>query len=362
MLDRTVNTNGVAPPLAAAFAPLRVLERMEEAARRQLLDRIAASGLSTLLTEGVSLPPWVEKEVRDAGLALGSGIACFSDHAAAITPVADHLRPVTAAGTLRPQMEWYRGIIPTDRTYVDALIHTCREAATQVALDVFVLDFIRWPLHWELELRDGAEVIDSSFDRITLGRFRDETAVEIPVDDPVVAAQVLSGERLREWTMFKCQVITDIVERITAEIRRVRPELTLGAFIIPGDDEQRRRYAGQDVRALAQHLDVLLPMTYHAILQRPVSWVHDVVSEIRRQAATSVTPVIQVTADPKIAYGNDWGTPFTPVVFGDAIDAGLRAGGRGFVVFPAHGLSAALLGQLPARTAHVAALARRMSS
>jgi hypothetical protein len=362
MLDATVNTNGVAPPLAAAFAPLRVLERMEEAARRQLLERIAASGLSTLLTEGVSLPPWVESEVREAGLALGAGVACFSDHAAAIAPVADQLRPVTAAGIIRPQMEWYRGIIPTDRGYVDALINACREAATQLDLNLFILDFIRWPLHWELELRDDADVIDSSFDPITLTRFRDETAIDIPIDHPAVAAQMLNSERLREWTMFKCQIITDIVERIAVEIRRVRPELTLGAFIVPGDDEQRRRYAGQDVRALAQHLDVLLPMTYHAILQRPVSWIHDVVSEIRRQAATSVTPVIQVTADPKIASGNDWGTPFGPAVFGDAIDAGLRAGGRGFVLFPAHGLSKALLAQLPARTARVTALARQMSS
>lgn len=347
------------PRLAGAFAPLRALEGMDVAARRRLFDMTASCGVTYVLTEGVSLPAWLPDELGEAGLALGSGIACFSDHATAVAAMTDRLRPVTATGEIRPQMEWYRGIIPTDRGYEEGLIDACVRAATQHPLRLFVLDFIRWPLHWELELRAGAQVIDASFDRVTLGRFRDEMGFDIPVDDPAASAKRLHGDLRDAWTTFKCRVITDIVERITRRIRDARPGLPLGAFIVPGDEAQRRSYAGQDVRALSRHLDVLLPMTYHAILRRPSSWIGETVSEMRQRSTAPIVPVIQVTADPSISGGNDWGVPFTPAALGAAIDAGLDAGGWGFVLFPAHGLGSALGAEVRPRALRLSVHARQ---
>ncbi|HET9456626.1 MAG TPA: hypothetical protein VFO78_04750 [Candidatus Limnocylindrales bacterium] len=323
---------------------------MTAGARRSLFDTLAAAGLDALLTEGHSIPAEIARGARETGLRLGGGIACYSDHAEAIMPIRDSLRPITPLGKLRPRMEWYRGIIPTDRRYEDALVRACRDAAERQPIDLFVLDFVRWPIHWELELREGASPIDSSFDPTTLRRFRDEMGVEIAVSDPAAAARAIHDELLETWTAFKCQVITELVARIVGEVRGVRPDLPVGAFVVPGDDATRRRYAGQDVGALAASLDLLLPMAYHAILRRTPSWVFEVVTDVRQRAPVPIVPVVQVTADAEVAGPNDWGDPFPAAHLGQAIDAGLAAGGHGFVVFPAHGLDAAALQLVSART------------
>jgi len=343
-------STGALLPLAGAFAPLRVLATMTADARQNLFDRLAAAGLDVLLTEGRSIPADIARSVRAAGLRLAGGLACYSDHAEAIRPIPDSLRPITPLGELRPRMEWYRGIIPTDRRYEDDLVRACRDAAERHPIDLFVLDFVRWPIHWELELRDGASPIDSSFDPTTLRRFRDEMGVDIAVTDPVAAARAIHDELLETWTAFKCQVIAELVVRIAGEVRATRPDLRLGAFVVPGDDATRRRYAGQDVGALAASLDLLLPMAYHAILRRPPSWVFEVVADVRKRAPVAIVPVVQATADSAIAGPSDWGDPFPAGELGQAIDAGVAAGGHGFVVFPAHGLDEAALSVVSART------------
>lgn len=350
MTQGAPGSTGALLPLAGAFAPLRVLATMTADARRSLFERLAAAGLDVLLTEGRSIPAGIARTARAAGLRLGGGLACYSDHAESIRPIPESLRPITPLGELRPQMEWYRGIIPTDRRYEDDLVRACRDVADRQPIDLFVLDFIRWPIHWELELRDGASPIDSSFDATTLRRFRDEMGVDVAVNDPAAAARSIHDELLETWTAFKCQVIADIVARVTREVRAVRPDLPVGAFVVPGDDATRRRYAGQDVGALAASLDLLLPMAYHAILRRPPSWVFGVVADVRRRAPGPIVPVVQATADPVFAGPSDWGDPFPAAELGQAIDAGLTAGGDGFVVFPAHGLDEAARAVVSSRT------------
>lgn len=335
-----------------AFAPLRALQAHDAGARRRLFGRLREAALPMLLTEG-DIPPRVASEIRDAGLRLGGGWPCFSDHAGSTGPIPERLRPIISSGHPRPRMEWYRGIIPTDHRYEDDLVEACRVAATDPSLGMFVLDFIRWPVHWELEFRAGAQPLDSSFDPITLARFREACNVDVPVDRPSAAAHAVATTFAAEWATFKCDVIGAIVRRITTEIRAARPGLPIGAYIVPGSDEQRRLYAGQDVAALGRDLDVVLPMTYHGILGRPPGWVGEIVADMRSRTAKPVVPVLQASADPDLTAGSDWGPEFPPQSLGWSLDAALEAGAAGFVIFPAEGLDAA-------RSAEVARRAVRL--
>lgn len=340
-------------PIVGAFAPMHVLDQMDPKDRQKMVQHLSQAGVTHLLTEGTACPHGLEDQLCAAGLRVGGGLACFSDHAETIQPALDHLRPIGPTGSPRPRMEWYHGIIPTDRDYEDALVRACRDLVTKSTMDVFILDFIRWPLHWELELRDDTKVADSSFDPITLHRFRDEMNIDIPIKDPVTAAARIQSGFVPEWTTFKCQVITLLVERITGELRQISPHVRIGAFVVPGSEAERRRHAGQDIAAMAKHLDLLLPMTYHAILHRRPRWVFDMVSDIKDRVKVPVAPVLQATADPSVAGPNDWGLPFPPAEFGEAIDAGLDAGGYGFVAFPAHALNSPHLAEISSRASRV---------
>jgi hypothetical protein len=103
-------------------------------------------------------------------------------------------------------------------------------------------------------------------------------------------------------------------------------------------EEQRISAVGQSAAALARHVDVLLPMAYHAIIEQPRSLAIGLVEDVKRHAPlTSVVPLIQTTADPSIADGADWGSPFDFRDLRDVMDQ-LRDGGEGFVLFPAEGL------------------------
>ena len=45
-------------------------------------------------------------------------------------------------------------------------------------IDALFLDFVRWPLHWEIELRpDRPRPLDSSFDATTLAKFEEATGI-----------------------------------------------------------------------------------------------------------------------------------------------------------------------------------------
>ena len=92
-----------------------------------------------------------------AGLRFFAGIACFSDHASNFRSLnkRPELWPVLENGERRPQMEWYVGMSPTDRTRQEEALAEIKSIALNYPVDGVFLDFARWPLHWEIELRPG---------------------------------------------------------------------------------------------------------------------------------------------------------------------------------------------------------------
>jgi hypothetical protein len=115
-------------------------------------------------------------------------------------------------------MEWYVGMTPTDSRRQQQVLATIGSIARTYPVDGLFLDFVRWPLHWEIELRPGQrKPLDSSFDPATLVKF--ETAYgALPGDLKSIAAKAawIRGIRLRDWIDFKCQVITDFVAKARA--------------------------------------------------------------------------------------------------------------------------------------------------
>ena len=124
---------------------------------RELLAALRGYGVNALLTESETYSEAVIAAAHDQGLRFYAGLSCFSDHAADFRRLDSRpeLWPILGTGERRPRMEWYIGLIPTDRAQQQAVLSAVGTVARDYPIDGLFLDFVRWPLHWEIELRPG---------------------------------------------------------------------------------------------------------------------------------------------------------------------------------------------------------------
>lgn len=349
---------GLAGMRAAYLRPSGTANWSRSAYARQL-DALAAAGIDTVVTKLRAAEDSLVEECRSREIRVVGSFGCFIDHAlpADVPPA---LRPVDDRGHVFEPMRWYHGVIPTSQTYLDDL---AAELATQLddhPTDGVILDFIRWPCHWERELRPGADWRRSSFDPITLARFNDYLdglgAAGVDPDDPVRAAEAV-GERLATpWLEFRCDVVADACRRLTEVI--VGSGRWTGAFVVPATDELRREVVGQDTRRLSELVDVLLPMTYHALMRQSVRWLSTISADVAATTAPAevVSPgsperaaVVAMVQGP--ATDDDWGIEEGAAEFVDALAAATTWPGSagGFCVFPGDELGS---GDIAAIAAH----------
>jgi len=310
----------------------------EPAALSDACQTLTAAGVTRFMTETWELEQRVIDVVRDHGMEFWTSVACFSDHNDSTPLARADLVPVLANGEPRPKMEWYQGLIPTDADYNEALVNRCGEMAATFDVDGFCLDFIRWPLHWELELRPGATRTESSFDATTLAAYRDVSDLPAGLSASEAASWIERND-LEGWVGFKCDTIETVVSRTVAAITSASPEISTGLFVVPGEAVERRRLLGQDTKALSRLVDELLPMVYHRIVHRDPAWIGRIAHDIRQTSSPSsrIVPVVQVSAESCFAGDADWGSALDSGEHQDAIDMAL-GGGDGVVIFPGEAL------------------------
>lgn len=325
-------------PIIGAFIFWRVLTgwSMDEAARR--LAALRAFGVNTLFTEAEAYRDDLIALAHRLDLRFVGGLACFLDLSgdARILERRPELWPVLETGERRPKMAWYTGLTPTFEDYQQQRLTLMAQALDRHDLDGYLLDFVRWPLHWEAETRPGApRPPDSSFDPHTVRRFLAESGLAMPAGLQAAAAQArwILDEHRAAWIDFKCQVIADFVAQAAALTAHHRA--WLGAYLVPVDEDRRAALVGQRARDLAPLVDLLLPMTYHSIVHQPPEWVTAVAADVAAHAPGRVLPVVQVAVEPD-PDTDDYAPPRPLPVeeWAQVAAAAYRLpGGRGLVAF-----------------------------
>ncbi|MFD7134777.1 hypothetical protein [Streptomyces sp. NPDC059894] len=316
---------------------------------RALLSAAAAAGLDTLVTKSEAITVALAGEARRFGLRLLGSVACFRGP--------EGPQAVGDDGHRWQSMEWYTGVRPNDPAWNERLVRNVARIAAGTEADGLVLDFLRWPLHWELELRPGARPRSASYDAQTLAQFTAHSGIGLHGTTGADAARRVAREHAVAWTRYRTGIVTDVARQLRDAVREARAGLWLGAFLVPtDDDETRRRLVGQDAVALGELFDGLLPMTYHAIVHREPGWVGAVTRALHHTAP--VIPMVQTTADALSVTGlkADWGPRVSTDDFAEALRHALAAGDGRYCLFPAEGLTPAHFAAI--RTAHGAAHAR----
>lgn len=280
----------------------------------RIFKSLKGFGVNAVATESETYRDDLIDLAHSLDMSFIGGISCFSEHGRSnqLLNERPELWPVLETGEKRPLMEWYIGVAPTFDDYNQSRLDEIERIMRDHELDGMCLDFVRWPLHWELELRPGVpEPLQNSFDPHTIGCFQDYAGFDVPVSlesIPDVARWILTQHR-EKWIDFKCQVIADFVAQARERVKFLRSTAQIGAYLIPLPDDRRAELVGQRVRELGPVTDFLAPMVYHPVLYRQPDWVTETINEVVRLAPGQVQPVIQVDSAEGKEMGADWGPP-----------------------------------------------------
>jgi hypothetical protein len=303
------------------------------------LARLRDCGVNAIMTESDRYELSALDATHKAGLRFFAGVACFSDHASNFHFLnkRPELWPVLENGERRPQMEWYVGMSPTDRRRQDETLAEIKSIARTYPVDGVFLDFARWPLHWEVELRPGrGRPLDSSFDAGTLARFEEATgALPRGLDSTVSRAAWIRENRHREWVEFKCKVVSDFVDEARNALKETKAEAELGIYVVPDVNGISEALTGQRIADLARLVDWIAPMLYHNILLQPPTWVASALSSVVKVAGKKTLPVLQADSNRDPAVAGDWGPPMSDADWSETLS---QVVGRpeigGLIVFP----------------------------
>lgn len=298
--------------IIGAFLFPDVWKNWDDSKTNTFCESLAGFGVNAICTESESYKDDIIEICHKHGLKWLGGISVFSDHSHQnkIFESRPELLPINEDGKPCPQMEWYQGITPTYQDYNQTRLVLAEKIIQTHNLDGFFLDFIRWPIHWELELRPTAgRPLQSSFDPHTLTRFQQETKITIPKNllNPAEQAAWILSEHLQQWIDFRCNIISDFVKRAVSNLRAIRPDILLGAYTLPLEPTDLEIISGQRLNDFATHLDLISPMLYHAFLHRNAAWVNQIINAYTPITSEKLLPVVQVDS----AEGADWGPPIS---------------------------------------------------
>jgi hypothetical protein len=303
------------------------------------LAGLRSCGVNAIMTESDSYESSVFDATHKAGLRFFAGVACFSDHASNFRSLNQRpeLWPVLENGERRPQMEWYVGMTPADRKRQDEVLAEIASIARAYPVDGIFLDFVRWPLHWEIELRPGRKrPLDSSFDAATLRKFEQATrALPRDLDTTSDRAVWIRRNRLSEWVDFKCKVVSDFVSEARNALKETKADAELGIYVVPDVNGLTEPLTGQRVKDLAELVDWVAPMLYHNILLQPPRWVAPTLDSVVKVAGKKTLPVLQADSNRDPAGVGDWGPPMSDADWSETL---MQVAGRpdigGLIVFP----------------------------
>jgi hypothetical protein len=307
---------------------------------KEILVSFRERRVNAIMTESDAYDLGAIDEIHKAGLRFYAGIACFSDHASNFRVLNERpeLWPILEDGSRRPKLEWYVGISPTDRRHQEEVLAKIGALARTYPIDGLFLDFVRWPLHWEIELRPGrSRPMDSSFDATTLTKFEEATGAlpRAGLDTTSTIAEWIRQHRFREWVDFKCSVVTDFVREARSVLKKARPDAGLGIYVAPDVSGLTEPLTGQRIADLAPLVDWAAPMLYHNILLQPPGWIASALADVVKIAGPKALPVVQADSNRDPTSAADWGPPMSDADWNAALtEVTARRDISGLIVFP----------------------------
>lgn len=207
--------------------------------------------------------------------------------------------PVNQFGCLAEKLDWYVGIPPDRQNNIAHKIGLLREAVRVLDPDAIHLGFVRWPGFWETWLPDvdRTEMPDYCYTPQTLRRFTAATGLKFSVDDARTAAATIARHHRVAWRDWKCGETVRAVSQIRSALDPIKPGLEYSINTLPFYREDFgnavEEVFGQDIRRLANVIDIFEVMAYHQILRQPAKWSAAVSEDIKNRSGSRTICTLQ---------------------------------------------------------------------
>jgi hypothetical protein len=238
--------------------------------------------------------------------------------------------PINEQGERAAPADWFMGICLTDSGF-----KAHREEQLRALLEAFDVDGI-WLdyLHWHAQFETPQPILpETCFCERCIGRFEAATGVPVPAGETRLRAAWILSENDSTWRSWRSEVLNDWVRDMKTIVKKVRPDALLGIYYCPwypdDFDGAHYRILGLDMKALARIADVLSPMLYHQIMDKPTSWVDEYVKWLEESGITDgkrprIWPIVQAHNKPGI---------ITTEEFRQVMWNGARAPSSGIMMF-----------------------------
>lgn len=236
-------------------------------------------------------------------------------------------RPITAVGQPLFKDRWYAGVCPNQDWLREAKLNEIEAMLTSGYYDVINLDFIRYPVHWEVP---EPRIPDTCYGPVCLRKFQKDTGIRIPDSLAQVSekARWIKANHVDAWYRWRADQITGFAAEVKRLRDEIRPATLISLAAVPWQasdyDNAIYRVVGQDFKALAAVIDVFNPMSYHALNHRRVEWIGEVNRDLRRVTGKPVWPFVIFDTEHELRR-EEWRE-----TFGQA----LANGATGLIVFP----------------------------
>ncbi len=204
-----------------------------------------------------------------------------------------YIQPVDQFGS-KEQNTWQKFVCPSNEEYRNYKINIIVEAIEKLTPDYVCLDFIRFPIHWEMVSKNEYQNVirNFCFCKNCIKNFIQYSKID--TGDNQNITELISTdykELFAEWKTFQ---ITSFVSNLKNRIRTSENKIKIIVQTIPWLPKEFngaiKNIAGQDVKALSEIADFISPMIYSDLLKRDLSFRKSLLDDFNKSKINNILP------------------------------------------------------------------------
>ena len=243
-----------------------------------------------------------------------------------------HCSPIEANGQASAPADWFMGICPTCPDFKDDRKKHLESILNKYKVDGVFLDY----LHWHAQFETPEPILPETCfcDRCTR-QFSKEYQIDLPKGSISEISNHILTNHDKEWRKWRSDILTEWITDLKQIVKNDQPTSLVGLFYCAWYPEDFNgalyRNLGINMNDFVREADVLAPMLFHKLSDRPVNWVGEYTSWL--DAVSSVTlyenkpeiwPIVQ-------AYNNP--TEVSPEEFKKVLELGSSTPSSGIMMF-----------------------------
>ncbi|WP_430973350.1 hypothetical protein [Sunxiuqinia rutila] len=217
-----------------------------------------------------------------------------------------HCWPIEASGEQSPPADWFMGICPTCPDFKADRRQHLQRILNQFKVDGIFLDY----LHWHAQFETPEPILpETCFCERCTGLFSSKYNIDIAEENISDISNYILSYHEKEWRDWRRSILTEWIIDLKQILKSHQPESLLGLFYCawyPDEyDSALYRIMGIDIHDFAREADVLAPMLFHHMKDRPVNWIGEyttwldsLTNSIRPENKPEIWPIVQAHNSP----------------------------------------------------------------